>query len=164
MKIETGYKPGIIGDIVEMHARYYNEKSGFGATFEAKVASGLADFVPRLAKPCNQIWHISRGGKISASITIDGEDLKENTAHLRWFIVNDALRGTGAGNQLIQRAANFCDAGHFDKCVLWTFKGLDAAKRLYEKNRFDLVEEWEGNQWGTIVTEQRYERISQGSG
>ena len=158
MKIETGYKTGLIGAIVEMHARYYSNNSGFGRYFEAKVAEGLADFIPRLDNSCNQIWHISQSGKISASIAIDGEDLGNTTAHLRWFIVDDDLRGTGAGNQLIREAIDFCDTCNFDKCVLWTFKGLDAAKRLYEKNGFVLTKEWEGDQWGKLVTEQKFER------
>ncbi|MEM9278584.1 MAG: GNAT family N-acetyltransferase [Pseudomonadota bacterium] len=159
MKIETGYKPGLIGSIVEMHARYYSITSGFGPEFEAKVAAGLADFIPRLENPQNQIWHVSSDDKISASIAIDGEDLGNNTAHLRWFIVDDNMRGTGIGNNLTGLALDFCDAQRFERCVLWTFEGLDAARRLYEKNGFELVEEWEGDQWGSVVTEQRFERL-----
>jgi len=40
---------------------------------------------------------------------------------------------------------------------LWTFKGLNAAKHLYEKNGFKLVKQFKGMQWGTEVNEQRFE-------
>jgi hypothetical protein len=31
------------------------------------------------------------------SIAMDGQDLGENIVHLRWFIVDDSVRGSGAG-------------------------------------------------------------------
>ena len=40
---------------------------------------------------------------------------------------------------------------------LWTFAGLDAARRLYERAGFRLAEERRGTQWGIEVTEQRFE-------
>ncbi len=52
----------------------------------------------------------------------------------------------------------FCDAQGFPKIMLWTFQGLDAAHRLYEAHGFVLAEEWVGDQWGTEVVEQRFER------
>ncbi len=44
VSIREGYSGGCIGRIVEMHARYYSQASGFGLTFEAKVARELAQF------------------------------------------------------------------------------------------------------------------------
>jgi len=42
---------------------------------------------------------------------------------------------------------------------LWTFQGLDAARRLYEAHGFVLVEQWSGDQWGQAMVEQRFERV-----
>lgn len=159
MQISEGYKCGLIGVVTELHARYYDREHGFGADFEAKVAAGLAEFVPRLGKGCNQIWHISNDDRFVASIAIDGEDLGNNIAHLRWFIVDDVLRGDGAGRELLNRALNFCDHCGFEACDLWTFKGLDSARHLYESTGFVLEEQWQGDQWGTEVEEQRFRRI-----
>lgn len=159
MKIITGYTPGLIGRITEMHARYYSNASGFGAAFESVVASGLSDFVNRLERPMNEVWTISTAGQILASIAIDGEDLGEGTAHLRWFIVDEALRGTGAGKQLLVSAVDFCQQNEFSKIDLWTFSGLDAARHLYEKHGFKLAEEYEGDQWGETVTEQKFTKV-----
>jgi hypothetical protein len=39
-----------------------------------------------------------------------------------------------------------------------TFKGLDAARHLYEKHGFSLVHEVPGTQWGTEVIEQEFVR------
>jgi len=41
---------------------------------------------------------------------------------------------------------------------LWTFRGLDAARRLYESVGFSLVEELKVTQWGQEIDEQRYVR------
>ena len=53
LKIVQGYIPGMIGRIAEMHGSYYSREHNFGRFFEAKVASGLAEFSERLEKPCN---------------------------------------------------------------------------------------------------------------
>ena len=156
--IAQGYVPGLIGRIVEMHAAYYSREAGFGAAFETKVAAGLADFVTRLERPENAIWRAEQGGRIVGGIAIDGEDLGEGRAHLRWFIVDDGVRGAGVGKALIREAMVFCDARGFRETHLWTFEGLDAARRVYEKNGFSLAEEYSGDQWGAEVLEQRFVR------
>lgn len=158
MVINQGYTPGIIGRIVEMHVSYYSRLAGFGAGFESKVANDLAAFVTRLAKPENEIWYAEKDGRIVGSIAIDGEDLGDGRAHLRWFIVDDGMRGAGVGKAFIRIAMTFCDDHSFDETHLWTFSGLDVARALYESNRFSLAEEYLGGQWSTEVLEQRYVR------
>lgn len=157
-EVVSGFQTGLIARITQMHAQYYAQTSGFGLTFEAVVAGGLAEFAPRLDNPKNEIWTVRKGGEISGSIAIDGEDLGRGVAHLRWFILDDGLRGAGMGKRLLKAALDFCDSQGFAEVQLWTFSSLTAARRLYEANGFILVEEWIGNQWGTEVTEQRFVR------
>jgi GNAT superfamily N-acetyltransferase len=56
----------------------------------------------------------------------------------------------------MQAAMDFCREGGFDEVHLWTFSGLDAARVLYERHGFELVEECQGDQWGRVVTEQKF--------
>lgn len=157
--IESGHRPGVIGRAVEMHARFYGREVGFGRFFEAKVAAGLAEFAGRLDKPCNRLWSAVRsGGTVVGTVAVDGEDLGQGVAHLRWFIVDDGLRGGGIGRRLLAEAVAFCDARGFAETRLWTFRGLDAARRLYEAQGFVLAEELPGRQWGEAVVEQRFVR------
>ncbi|PXX46984.1 bifunctional helix-turn-helix transcriptional regulator/GNAT family N-acetyltransferase [Undibacterium pigrum] len=158
LSIQCGYCPGVLGRTIEMHAHYYSRNAGFGHFFEAKVASGMADFMGRLDAPRNQIWYAIKDGKIVATIAIDGEDLGSNIAHLRWFIVDDGLRGSGMGRRLLKEAVSFCDEQQFSEIQLWTFNGLDAARRLYEDAGFALIEELTGRQWGEEVIEQKFSR------
>lgn len=158
IRIEEGYAPSLIGRIVEMHALYYSRLVGFGAAFESKVAGGLAAFVPRLNRSNNAIWHLDMDGTIVGSIAIDGEDLGDGTAHLRWFIIDSEARGAGFGQTLMEKAITFCDNRDFQAVHLSTFKGLDAARHLYERNGFVLTSEQAGDQWGAVVLEQTFVR------
>jgi ribosomal protein S18 acetylase RimI-like enzyme len=88
---------------------------------------------------------------------IDGRHAQTEGAHLRWFIVSDALRGRGAGRQLLETALAFCRQKQYARVFLHTFKGLEAARHLYESMGFKLVQQQEGSQWGTTVSEQRFE-------
>ena len=156
--IHEGFLPGAIGRIAEMHGRYYARDWNMNSFFEARVASGLAEFSQRLDRPMNRLWLALQSGEIVGSLAIDGEDLGEGKAHLRWVIVDDGLRGAGAGRRLLAKAVEFCDSYGFEEIHLWTFKGLDAARKLYESVGFELVEEWSGDQWGQQLTEQRFVR------
>lgn len=156
--IVPGYRPGAIGRISEMHGSYYARKHQFGAFFEAKVASGLAEFSGRLEKPCNQIWLVMLNDAIVGSVAIDGEDLQEGEAHLRWFILDDGCRGHGIGRRLLAEAMRFCDEKGFHTVHLWTFNKLTAARRLYESFGFRLEKEWQGDQWGNRIIEQQFTR------
>jgi GNAT superfamily N-acetyltransferase len=96
-------------------------------------------------------------GHVEGSIAIDGQYAAEEGAHLRWFIVSDALGGQGAGNRLLDAAMEFCRNKSFSKTFLWTFDGLFPARHLYEKASFVPVEQRSGAQWGIEVKEQRFE-------
>ena len=154
--IRRGYTPGLLGRIVTLHARYYSALVGFGLPFEATVAAGMAEFLPRLANPVNGTWWIDRDGEIAGGLSIDGEDLAEGVAHLRWFILDPALHGAGLGDALLQTALTHCRNQGFSRIDLWTFSGLDAARALYEKHGFSLVDEWTGAQWGKDMQEQKF--------
>lgn len=156
--ILSGYQTGLIARVTEMHARFYARTSRFGQRFESVVAGGLASFCDRLEHPKNGIWAAMQGDNIVGSVAIDGEDLGENVAHLRWFILDDGVRGGGVGRKLLATALAFADQQGFPETHLWTFSGLDVARHLYEAEGFNCVEERLGNQWGTQVLEQRFVR------
>ncbi|WP_258159190.1 bifunctional helix-turn-helix transcriptional regulator/GNAT family N-acetyltransferase [Rhizobium sp. TH2] len=158
--IHEGFLPGAIGRIAEMHGRYYARDWNMSSYFEARVASGVAEFSQRLDRPMNRLWLAVQAGEIVGSIAVDGEDLGEGKAHVRWVIVDDGLRGAGTGRRLVEAAIKFCDIKGFAEAHLWTFKGLDAARKLYEGASFALTEEWFGDQWGQVLTEQRFVRTS----
>ncbi|NVK35124.1 MAG: MarR family transcriptional regulator, partial [Rhodobacteraceae bacterium] len=104
LDIVEGYQTGMIGDIAAMHARTHSEIIGAGPRFESVLTKALADFVPRLSSPNNNTWSVLENGRVVASITIDGEGLGNEIAHLRWFILEPHLRGIGLGKELLLRS------------------------------------------------------------
>ncbi|MCX2723198.1 bifunctional helix-turn-helix transcriptional regulator/GNAT family N-acetyltransferase [Roseibium salinum] len=162
-EIVEGYQTGMIGDVAAMHARTHGPIVGMGPTFESVVSNAMAEFMPRIGNPANNSWSVVENGEVIGSISIDGEDLGNNIAHLRWFILSERLRGKGLGKELLVRALDHCDRQGFDEIHLWTLKGLDAARSLYEKHGFELTDEYVGDQWGKAVTEQKFIRKRPGS-
>ncbi len=154
----AGYVPGAIGRVVEMHATYYSKNWEFGRFFEAKVADGMSEFFNRFDETRDGFWTVLRSGGIEGSIAIDGVKADSDGAHLRWFILSSELKGRGLGNKLMDEAVNFCVEKRYPRVYLWTFKGLHAARHLYEKHGFTLAEEFDGDQWGVTVTEQKFIR------
>jgi GNAT superfamily N-acetyltransferase len=155
--ILTGYIPGSIGRIVELHGTYYHQSWGFGLFFEARVARDMSEFLSRFDETRDGFWTVCLDNRVEGCVAIDGIKATTNGAHLRWFILSLGTRGRGFGNRLMEEAISFCKKRGYRKVYLWTFKGLDAARYLYEKFGFKLEKETEGSQWGTKVTEQKFE-------
>ncbi len=158
-----GYVPGILGRVTELHADYYARHWGFGTAFERTVAQDMAEFLGRYDAGRDGLWHLARDGRIEAAIAIDGIAVADAGAHLRWFIASDALRGSGAGRRLLACALAFCDRQRYPQTYLWTFRGLEQARHLYEQAGFTLAGEASGSRWGSEVVEQRWVRPCGGS-
>ncbi|KAH8597514.1 acyl-CoA N-acyltransferase [Bisporella sp. PMI_857] len=159
--IVQDYRPGLLGRVIEMHMDYYSRAFSFGIRFESYLASALGEFLSRLPNSRNQIWvAIDNSERILGSIFIDGQDLGANKAHLRAFIIDDKLRESGIGRRLLAEALAFVDNGTYSETHLWTFRGLDKARRMYEKNGFVLEAETQGTQFGEETTEQHFIRRS----
>jgi DNA-binding MarR family transcriptional regulator/GNAT superfamily N-acetyltransferase len=158
--VETELRPGDIGQIVALHAHEYAKLAGFGVEFEAIEAADLGEFVKRNDRS-SRIW-VARNdaGIVVGSIAIDRSHAPRE-AHLRWFLVGSGTRGTGLGRRLLQDAVSYCDESGVAETVLWTFRGLDAARALYEQHGFVLVKEQSGERWGSTVVEQQFLRSSQ---
>jgi GNAT superfamily N-acetyltransferase len=153
----SGYIPGAIGRIAELHGIYYYKHWGFDLFFESKVAIELSEFLRRFSEARDGFWIANIEEKIVGAIAIDGANHNSKEAHLRWFIVAPENQGQGIGKMLLKEAIEFCRKKNFGRVYLWTFLGLDPARHLYERFGFKLFEEREGNQWGRTVTEQRFE-------
>lgn len=158
------YRPGALAAVVRLHIDWYARHWDFGRPFETKVAGELAEFLAR-ADEVRDFFQLAlddgKGGDIVGSITVDGSETDASRAageaHLRWFIVGEGVQGRGVGQRLMSAAMDFCRDRGFSRVWLWTFAGLDAARALYERHGFELVEEVEQDQWGRTLREQKFE-------
>lgn len=153
-----GHLPGLLGWCVAEHGRHYAEAWGFGPFFECKVACEMASFLARLDQhPANRLfWATDDHGPV-ATVSLDAGDSEDGLAHLRWFITAERSRGQGVGTTLLASGLDAARHHCADGIFLTTFDGLLAARALYEKAGFRLVNEVEDTTWGKAVREQRFE-------
>jgi GNAT superfamily N-acetyltransferase len=150
-----GWRRGVIGDIVGLHALYYAKHWQLGAVFEAKVATGLGAFLQSYDPNVSRLFTATSGGRLIGSLAIDGSNARG--ARLRWFILAEEACGRGIGKALMQNAMNFLHEKHCRFCYLTTFAGLEPARALYQRHGFRLAHEAPDATWGRLLLEQRFE-------
>ncbi len=152
-----GYTPGDVGRITEAHAVYYHENWGFDLSFEVQVAKELSEFVTDFQASREGLWVATVEDLFAGSVAIT--DTGGDAARLRWFIVIAPYQGCGIGKTLIQKAVAFGRASGYRRIYLWTFEGLDRARKLYESSGFTFNRENIVQQWGQRIKEQRFDLI-----
>jgi GNAT superfamily N-acetyltransferase len=150
----TGYFPGVIGEVVRLHAQYYSHYWGFDVSFEIQVASESAKFFEEFNADRDGFWAVIRDQRFVGSIAVDGKP--DEGSRIRWFILEPDYQGQGLGGLLIDSALKFCRERNLNTIFLWTFKGLDSAAQLYTSRGFKLEIEHEVAQWGSLIIEQKY--------
>lgn len=163
-EIRTGYVPGALGRIIELHETYYSAHWNLDYEFSREVAVELAEFLGRYDEGDSRLWLVMSDPddageqEIMGSLVIDGGHTDdEEGARLRWVILAPELHGHGLGRALMSRAMAFCEEAGFGRVYLWTYEGLEAARHLYEKHGFTLVEEDTHQDWGPEITYQKFE-------
>jgi len=152
----SGYYPGVIGQITERHAVYYSENWGFDVSFETQVARELSAFITAFRPDGDGFWAALVDSVFAGSIAIDGSLADTEGARLRWFIVAPEFQGMGIGSALIRQAVHFCKKAGHRRVFLWTFRGLGAARTLYEREGFTLAIEKPVQQWGREIIEEQF--------
>ena len=148
-------QPGDMGSVLYLHGLLYGQEYGFDHTFEAYVASGLAEFAQSFRPEKDRLWVAEAKGQTVGSICILGRS--ESAAQLRWFLVHPLMRNAGLGRALLDSALQFCKECRYETIFLWTLSHLNAATRLYQSVGFGKTEEKTHPIWGKILTEERYD-------
>jgi GNAT superfamily N-acetyltransferase len=156
--IFSGWRPGLIGLTARLHGVYYAASWGFGTFFEAWVAQGMSDFALAFDPARDGVWSVWGGEDLAGVVAVQGkgDGVEEGTCRLRWFIVDPQAQGRGIGGRLLSKAVAHARDACFTHLSLWTFKGLDAARALYERAGFVLCEEAADARYGTVVVNQRF--------
>ena len=155
--IRTRIVPGDIGRITALHGLLYATEYGYDHTFEAYVGEHLSVFARGYhdnSESRERIWIAERGSALVGCIAIVQES--PTTARVRWFIVTPEARG-GLGRRLLRESLMFSRACGYERVMLSTVKGLDAAARLYRDEGFVLTNETGSKGWGIPVIDQLYE-------
>ena len=141
--------------IISRQINLYKVEYGFTSdVWKAYVADGVHQLVNQFHPEKDCVYVLEANGNVSGSVAIThvGE-----AAQLRFFFVEPALRGLGAGNKLINMAINFCREKKYGRVFLWTFSKLAAARHLYSKIGFQITDTHENTEWGEPVLEERWD-------
>ena len=148
------WKPGDAGYIAYRHGVIYAQEYQLQtAVFEKYVLTSLALFLENPAT--GRLFIAECCGRIVGSIGV--VETGPATAQLRWFLIEPEFRGSGLGRTLVTKALEYCRQKNYRHVFLWTFKGLEAARHLYEEAGFTLTEEKGNDTWGPLLLEQRFD-------
>jgi GNAT superfamily N-acetyltransferase len=155
--IRRHLRPGDLGAMIALHGRLITGEYELDSTHEGYVAANVAQHAIRgWPGERESAWIVVRDGELGGSmaLTDDGED----TAWLRWFVLDPLLRGRGLGRRLVGEVVTEARRHGFARLRLETFSDLRAAAHLYGEYGFYLVHEETGPRWGREqVTYQHYE-------
>jgi DNA-binding MarR family transcriptional regulator/N-acetylglutamate synthase-like GNAT family acetyltransferase len=130
-------RPGDLGWVVQRNGAIYAQEYGWDASYEALVARIVADYSGR-ADPREAGWIAELDGAPVGCVFCMRKD--DSTAQLRLLLVEPAARGLGAGERLVAECLAFARRTGYPEIVLWTNDILGAARRIYQRLGFELVD------------------------
>jgi DNA-binding MarR family transcriptional regulator/GNAT superfamily N-acetyltransferase len=146
---------GDLGWVVHRHGALYWTEYGYDEQFEALVAEIVAKFVQNFDAKRERCWIAERDEEIVGSVFLVKES--EKTAKLRLLYVEPSARGLGIGARLVAECVRFARGAGYEKIVLWTQSELDAARHVYERAGFRVVEKKEHRSFGKALTAEIWE-------
>lgn len=140
------HRPGDMGWLVSRHGALYAREYQFDMRFEALVARIAADFIEHFDARREACWIAERDGvNIGCVCLVQARDKAtseplEGTAQLRLLLVEPSARGLGLGERLVAECHRFARDAGYRRVRLWTNSHLDAAKHIYSKAGYQLIE------------------------
>ena len=156
--IQEGYRRGLAGALIALHMNYYGAVWDFGRNFETLVTRDFGLLLDKYDPQCDQLIRAeNRHGDIVGTLVVEASGHPQDVARIRFFVLASCAQGQGLGQAMLAQALETCRQRGQNKLFLTTFKGLDAARTLYERAGFTLTQEFDDDDWGEGSQEVRYD-------
>lgn len=155
ISIRTNLQPGDIGYIIYLHGTLYKKEYDYGIAFETYVARGLNEFITNYNPEKDGVWICEHSNQVIGFLLLMNRG--NNSAQLRYFILQPIYRGIGLGRKLMGEFMRHLKSKNYKHAYLWTTNEQEAAAYLYRKAGFTLTEEKNSTAFGKPLQEQRYD-------
>jgi DNA-binding MarR family transcriptional regulator/GNAT superfamily N-acetyltransferase len=135
-----GLRPGDLGMVAARQSILYAREYGWTLDYEVLAARILADFHQSFDPAREAAWIADMDDRMVGSVFLV-RGASHDAGKLRLLYVEPEMRGTGVGTLLVATCIERARAIGYKRLDLWTNSVLTAARGLYERAGFVLVDE-----------------------
>jgi DNA-binding MarR family transcriptional regulator/N-acetylglutamate synthase-like GNAT family acetyltransferase len=150
-----GLRAGDLGLVTSRQAILYAQEYGWNRDYEALVSQILAQFHTSFDPAKDDAWIADRGGRVMGSVFLVHSDTP-GVGKLRLLYVEPEARGQQTGRRLVDRCIARASEFGYERLELWTNSVLVAARRLYERAGFRLIQEAPHHSFGQDLVGQTW--------
>jgi GNAT superfamily N-acetyltransferase len=154
-RIRAADRPGDLGWVIMAHGELYAKEFGWDTSFEALVASIVADFAATHDASREAAWIAELGDRRVGCVFCVADS--PETAKLRILLVDPVARGCGLGTALVGTCIDFARRAGYRRLVLWTNDVLLSARKIYQAAGFTLVKEDPHHSFGHDLVGQNWQ-------
>lgn len=143
--------------VISRHKTLYYAERHLSDVFSAYVDRIVYNFADKYNPETDCLNILECNGVPAGSIAVAKAETEQDTAQLRFFMLEPEMRRRGYGNRLIKLALDFCREKGYKKVFLLTITAQVVARHVYETHGFYKVWSRDKSEWGDGVVEERWD-------
>lgn len=140
--------------VISRHRILYEEEYALSPIFGDYVEKGVHNFAEHYdrEKECMIIPEMN-GNPVGSIVIAKAND---ETAQLRYFLLEPETRGHGLGHKLVDITLDFCREKGYKHVFLETISCLETARHIYYSKGFRITQSHKNPTWGKDILEEHW--------